>query len=96
MFSDIKNTDQRSFKFPSHPFSEEHLQVEDGMLDSSICQRIGQFYLLENIGLMMANVGDFSYTCYTDSCQNSANRRRRPSTNFMANYTQHPVLQRRS
>jgi len=27
MFSDIKNTDQRSFKFPSHPFSEEHLQI---------------------------------------------------------------------
>jgi len=40
MFSDIKNTDQRSFKCPSHPLSEEHLQVDYGMVDSSICQRI--------------------------------------------------------
>jgi insulysin len=28
MFSDIKNTDQRSFKCPSQPLSEEHMQVE--------------------------------------------------------------------
>jgi len=83
MFSDIKNTDQRSFKCPSHPLSEEHLQVEDGMLVSSICQRI-QFYLLEKIGLMMANVGDF---CYTASCQSTTNRRRGLSKNYMANYT---------
>ncbi|ONM37334.1 Insulin-degrading enzyme-like 1 peroxisomal [Zea mays] len=27
MFSDIKNTDQRSLKCPSHPLSEEHLQL---------------------------------------------------------------------
>ncbi|PUZ54490.1 hypothetical protein GQ55_5G136200 [Panicum hallii var. hallii] len=27
LFSDIKNTDQRSFKCPSHPLSEEHLQL---------------------------------------------------------------------
>ncbi|XP_020398150.1 insulin-degrading enzyme-like 1, peroxisomal isoform X2 [Zea mays] len=27
MFSDIKNTDQRCFKCPSHPLSEEHLQL---------------------------------------------------------------------
>ncbi|ONM37345.1 Insulin-degrading enzyme-like 1 peroxisomal [Zea mays] len=33
MFSDIKNTDQRSLKCPSHPLSEEHLQVEDGLLN---------------------------------------------------------------
>ncbi|KAL6854573.1 hypothetical protein ACP4OV_019135 [Aristida adscensionis] len=48
-YSDVKNTDQRSFKCPSHPLSEEHLQL----LVSMRLTDAGHEHMEDNVGLII-------------------------------------------